>query len=216
MSDLDDEELEATRRLNGVAKMSDIEKDIKFIEEMIKEYNTFGDLHNPDYENTDKIYKALENMLERIKELEAKQEIKQIVDKIPVEEIEERIKIDIISEEAFNELIDNFEVVETLTEYGRKAIKQNVKKLQKRIKELEEENKKYIVQLTDEQYRNLVDVIRKEVKKEFEQKVIDRINYCDERIKHAKQIRDKEQEEFYIDLKRAFNKLLEENKKHVR
>ena len=42
------------------------------------------------------------------------------------------------------------------------------------------------------------------------QKVIDRINYCDERIKHAKQIRDKEQEEFYTDLKRAFNKLLEE------
>ena len=182
MSDLDDEELEATRRLNGVAKMSDIEKDIKFIEEMIKEYNTFGDLHNPDYENTDKIYKALENMLERIKELEAKQEIKQIVDKIPVEEIEERIKIDIISEEAFNELIDNFEVVETLTEYGRKAIKQNVKKLQKRIKELEEENKKYIVQLTDEQYRNLVDVIRKEVKKEFEQKIKDKI----EELKNAK------------------------------
>ena len=71
MSDLDDEELEATRKLNGVAKKSNIEKDI-------------------------------------------------------------------MSEEAFNELIDNFEVVETLTEYGRKAIKQNVKKLQTRIKELEE------------------------------------------------------------------------------
>ena len=41
----------------------------------------------------------------------------------------------------------------------------------KRIKELEETNKKYIVQLTDEQYRNLVDIIRKEVKQEFEQKV---------------------------------------------
>ena len=51
------------------------------------------------------------------------------------------IEEDIMSEEAFNELIDNFEVVETLTIYGRKAIKQNVKKLQKRIKELEEENK---------------------------------------------------------------------------
>lgn len=52
--------------------------------------------------------------------------------------------------------------------------------------------------------------------KQFEsipvQKVIVRINYYDERIKHAKQMRDKEQEEFYIDLKRAFNKLLEENK----
>ena len=49
---------------------------------------------------------------------------------------------DIMSEEAFNELIDNFEIVGTLTEYGRKAIKQNVKNLQKRIKELEEENKR--------------------------------------------------------------------------
>lgn len=48
------------------------------------------------------------------------------------------IEEDIMSEEAFNELIDNFEIVGTLTEYGRKAIKQNVKKLQKRIKELEE------------------------------------------------------------------------------
>ena len=38
-----------------------------------------------------------------------------------------------------------------------------------------EESIEYIVQLTDEQYRNLVDVIRKEVKKEFEQKVKDLI-----------------------------------------
>ena len=52
------------------------------------------------------------------------------------------IEEDIMSEEAFNELIDNFEIVGTLTEYSRKAIKQNVKNLQKRIKELEEENKK--------------------------------------------------------------------------
>lgn len=51
------------------------------------------------------------------------------------------IEEDIMSEEAFNELIDNFEIVGTLTEYGRKAIKQNVKNLQKRIKELEEEKK---------------------------------------------------------------------------
>ena len=38
MSDLDDEELEATRRLNGVAKESDIEEDIKILESMIEEY----------------------------------------------------------------------------------------------------------------------------------------------------------------------------------
>ena len=50
------------------------------------------------------------------------------------------IEQDILSEEAFNELIDNFEVVETLTEYGRKGIKENVRKMQQKINELEEEN----------------------------------------------------------------------------
>lgn len=46
-------------------------------------------------------------------------------------------KEETITEEAFNELIDNFEVVAHLTMYGRKGIKDNVKKLQARIKELE-------------------------------------------------------------------------------
>lgn len=35
MSDLDDEELEATRIVNGVAKESDIEEDIKILEELL-------------------------------------------------------------------------------------------------------------------------------------------------------------------------------------
>lgn len=52
-----------------------IEEDIKFIDEMVKEYNTYGDLDNPDYEDTDRIYKALENVLERIKELEEENRI---------------------------------------------------------------------------------------------------------------------------------------------
>ena len=54
--------------------MSNLEEDIKFIEKMIKEYKTFGDLHNPDFEDTDRIYKALENMLKRIKKLEEENE----------------------------------------------------------------------------------------------------------------------------------------------
>ena len=75
-------------------------------------------------------------------------------------------------------------------------------KYKKRIKELEEallkvKDKNTTLFIT---CRNSIPV----------QKVINKINYCDERIKHAKQIRDKEQEEFYIDLKRAFNKLLED------
>lgn len=85
------------------------------------------------------------------------------------------IEEDIMSEEAFNELIDNFEIVNTLTEYGRKAIKQNVKKLQKRIKELEEKNK-HLKYLYDDCCKCLLDTIEKqkvkdkieEIKKEYE------------------------------------------------
>lgn len=54
--------------------MSNIEEDIKFIDEMVKEYNTYGDLDNPDYEDTDRIYKAIENILKKIKELEEENE----------------------------------------------------------------------------------------------------------------------------------------------
>lgn len=68
------------------------------------------------------------------------------------------IEEDIMSEEAFNELIDNFEIVNTLTEYGRKAIKQNVKKLQKRIKELEEQ-----VKILDEAYTGVIKESKKMV-----------------------------------------------------
>lgn len=47
-----------------------------------------------------------------------------------------------MTEEAFNEIIDNFEVVAYLTEYGRRGIKENVKRLQKENEELKEENQR--------------------------------------------------------------------------
>lgn len=59
------------------------------------------------------------------------------------------IEEDVMSEEAFNELIDNFEVVEKITMFGRKSIKYYVKKMQaereqdkKRMQELEKEKKR--------------------------------------------------------------------------
>ena len=58
----------------------------------------------------------------------------------------------------------------------------------KRIEELEEINKKYIVQLTDEQYRNLVDRIRKESKQEFDQKIIDKMEKLNKEIKNGDEI----------------------------
>ena len=59
--------------------MSNIEKDIKFIEKMIKEYKTFGDLHNPDYEDTERIYKALENILSAYRNSIPKQKVKELI-----------------------------------------------------------------------------------------------------------------------------------------
>ena len=72
MSDLDDEELEATRRLNGVAKMSDIEKDIKRCEQLTK----------PEHANWIGISNqlAIAHLIERIKELEVKLEFKKYGD----------------------------------------------------------------------------------------------------------------------------------------
>ena len=44
----------------------------------------------------------------------------------------------IMSEEAFNELIDGFEYVGNLTDYGRKNIKYHVQKLQQENKQLKD------------------------------------------------------------------------------
>ena len=55
-----------------------------------------------------------------------------------------------------------------------------------RNKELEEENEKYIVQLTDEQYRKLVDNIRNDVNKEWKSLVKEKIEEIDKEIEYQK------------------------------
>ena len=66
--DLDDEELEATRRLNGVDKKDSIEKDIKRCEELIKpEHANWIGMSNQ---------LAIAHVVDRVKELEAKLEFK--------------------------------------------------------------------------------------------------------------------------------------------
>ena len=72
-----------------------------------------------------------------------------------------------ITEVAFDELLDNFEVVAYLTEYERKGIKYNLKKLQARIKELEEKlvefNKQLDLDYVDENF-----ILRQVVKYEID------------------------------------------------
>ena len=80
MSDLDDEELEATRRLNGVAKKSNIEKDIKRCEQLTK----------PEHANWIGISNqlAIAHVVDRIKELE--EENKRLKAKIDVTNWQEK------------------------------------------------------------------------------------------------------------------------------
>lgn len=71
--------------------------DIEFLENMVKEYKMFGDLDNPEYEDTDKIYKAIENLIQRNKDLEQiekehKEENGRLRDKI--KELEKVILLD--------------------------------------------------------------------------------------------------------------------------
>lgn len=86
MSDLDDEELEATRIVNGVAKESEIEEDIKILESMIEEYENCS-IPEVDMQVNitfrEKQANAINNILlkqiqdkEKIQELEAKLEFK--------------------------------------------------------------------------------------------------------------------------------------------
>ena len=90
--------------------MSDLEKDIKFIEKMIKEYKTFGDLHNPDYEDTERIYKALENILSAYRNSIPKQKVKN--------RIKENKKLidETYSEDIIQKLTDENEILEELLE----------------------------------------------------------------------------------------------------
>lgn len=78
-----------------------MEEDIKLIEAMIKEYKTFGDLHNPDFEDTDRIYEAVENIINRNRYLETKAaaEINNEINNIKVEIFKNYIPISLIEEE---------------------------------------------------------------------------------------------------------------------
>ena len=44
-----------------------MEEDIKFLNEMIKEYKQFGDLDNPDFEDTERIFQAIEHLIKEYK-----------------------------------------------------------------------------------------------------------------------------------------------------
>jgi 23S rRNA pseudoU1915 N3-methylase RlmH len=61
-----------------------------------------------------------------------------------------------MSKEVFNEIIDNLEYIETLTDYGKKGIKYNVKKIQEELRQEKENNKK----LTKEYKERIADNLK--------------------------------------------------------
>lgn len=94
--DLDDEELEATRRLNGVDKKDSIEKDIKRCEELIK----------PEHANWIGISNqlAIAHVVDRVKKLEEENYVQKVAlleNSIPKQKVKE-ILIEI--QEEYNKL----------------------------------------------------------------------------------------------------------------
>lgn len=58
------------------------EEIIKYLSIMEKEYKKFGDLYNPDYEDADKIHKAIQGLLDLYnKEKEKNKELEQRINK---------------------------------------------------------------------------------------------------------------------------------------
>ena len=136
MSDLDDEELEATRKLNGVAKKSNIEKDIKRCEQLIKpeHANWIGISNQLAIAHVVDRVKEVENDLttvylkgyadaeekykKRIKELEEENYVQKVAlleNSIPKQKIKEIVKeaIEIIESEQFKVIMGD------MTKVGR-------------------------------------------------------------------------------------------------
>ena len=67
----------------------------------------------------------------------------------------------IMSVEAFNEIIDCFEIVGSLTEYGRKSIKYHVKKLQQENKKLKEK-----LEASEKARKDAIELIKEKQRKD--------------------------------------------------
>lgn len=119
--DLENEELKATRKLNGVAKESNIDKLIK-LKEISKRFNNGTE--------------TIEDIMYYCRNYEIK--------------FENGLELRVVEKRYFDKLVE-------------------------KIKELEEENKKYIIKLTNEEYKRVIDVAQEDIKKQFKQKIKDKI-----------------------------------------
>lgn len=111
-----------------------------------------------------------------------------------------------MTDEAFVELINNFEVVGHLTEYGRKAIKQKAKEMQARIKELE-------AKLEFKKYGDLDEIEFEKYMSQFipKQKVKKKIREAKHNRKYANTAYEYTEEDVWDIVKDNLEELLEDN-----
>ena len=88
------------------------------------------------------------------------------------------IEDDVMSQEAFNELIDNFEVVATLTMHGRKSIKHYVKEMQADLEQKDKKIRELEAKLEFKEFGDLDNVEFEEYMSQFipKQDVIETLN----------------------------------------
>ena len=95
--DLDDDELKATRRMNGSDKnVGSMKEDIKLVGNLIKEYRLYGDLDGIAINDMSAYINAIEHLIKAYKELE--EENKRLKPKIDVCNWQEKSCREIIDE----------------------------------------------------------------------------------------------------------------------
>lgn len=96
-----------------------------------------------------------------------------------------------LMEEEFYKLatIHNIQAVATILNLIKKQSKE-IEELKENNKNLEDELNKYIVKLSDEQYRRLVDIIRDEINKLWEDKIKAKIEEVDYKMIAHQDVRE--------------------------
>ena len=75
----------------------ELEETVIFLMKVVKEYKTYGDLDNPEFEDTKKIAKSIETVLQALEsykkryELAIEQNVKDYKNSIPKKKIEDKI-----------------------------------------------------------------------------------------------------------------------------
>lgn len=84
------------------------------------------------------------------------------------------------------------------------------KRLQKENEELKENDNKYTIHLTDEQYNMVIEIVQDDINRKWIQKVIDKMEKLNKEIKNAETI----EAVFKIKQQQALQELLEESEEN--